>query len=184
MRHTLDLARFPAMSPVLPPCYGVRGACYLAPVSDRRGAPDPSGLPPDPAWPGELLGFPQTGSRSVARWGRRILALLVDWFLSLLVVGAVTRTNPWAYTHQGEVNSGIALGLMVLEMWVFTCLLAGSAGQIVLRLAVIRTQGGRLDPGRAFLRTILVMLVIPPLVYNSDQRGLHDLAVDSVVIRR
>lgn len=160
--------------------------CYLAPVPapPRPPVPTSAGELPDPAWPGELLGFPQTGRRSVARWGRRILALAIDWLLSLLVVGAVTRTNPWAYSHQGEVNSGIALAVMVVEIWVFTCVLAGSAGQVALRLAVVRTRGGRLDPTRALIRTVLVMLVIPPLVYNRDQRGLHDMAADSIVIRR
>ena len=37
---------------------------------------------------------------------------------------------------------------------------------------------------QAFVRTALVCLVIPPLVFNRDQRGLHDLAVKTVTLRR
>jgi hypothetical protein len=37
---------------------------------------------------------------------------------------------------------------------------------------------------QALLRTLLICLVIPPLVFNRDQRGLHDLAVGTVTIRR
>jgi hypothetical protein len=49
---------------------------------------------------------------------------------------------------------------------------------------VRRVGGGSLDPIRALLRTVLILLVIPAVIYNRDQRGLHDLAVDSVVVRR
>jgi uncharacterized RDD family membrane protein YckC len=37
---------------------------------------------------------------------------------------------------------------------------------------------------QAFVRTLLICLVIPPLVFNRDQRGLHDLATGTVPIRR
>jgi hypothetical protein len=33
------------------------------------------------------------------------------------------------------------------------------------------------------VRTFLIVLVIPPLVFNRDGRGLHDLAVDSIALR-
>ena len=33
------------------------------------------------------------------------------------------------------------------------------------------------------LRTVLICLVIPPLVWDSDGRGLHDRAVNTVVVR-
>jgi hypothetical protein len=26
--------------------------------------------------------------------------------------------------------------------------------------------------------------VVPPVIYNRDQQGLHDLAVDSIALRR
>jgi hypothetical protein len=40
-----------------------------------------------------------------------------------------------------------------------------------------------LSLGRVVLRTLLICLVIPALVLDSDGRGLHDRAVDSVVLR-
>jgi len=67
---------------------------------------------------------------------------------------------------------------------VLTVTLGGSAGQLVLRVQVRRVNGGRLDVWRAVVRTLLICLVIPPVIYNRDQRGLHDLAVDSVAVRR
>jgi uncharacterized RDD family membrane protein YckC len=66
---------------------------------------------------------------------------------------------------------------------VLTSLAGGSAGQLLLRIRVVRTDGSRLDPARVLLRTVLICLVVPPVVYNPDQRGLHDLATDAVAVR-
>jgi uncharacterized RDD family membrane protein YckC len=131
-------------------------------------------------WPGERLGLPEHGRGSVAGWGRRILALLVDWFGSLMIVGTFAGTELWS--GRGAVQWA-PLAVFALERWLFTSLAGGSVGQLVTRIRVIRTDRGRLGPGRALLRTVLLCLVIPPVVYNRDQRGLHDLAVGSVAVR-
>jgi uncharacterized RDD family membrane protein YckC len=120
-----------------------------------------------------------------ARWGRRILALVVDWFASTLVVilllGGVEH---WA----GDRGSGIyVLAIFVVESAVFIALSGGSFGQVATRLRVVRVVQDRLDPRPlpphlALLRQALVALVIPPLVYRPDGRGLHDLAVGSAVV--
>jgi uncharacterized RDD family membrane protein YckC len=120
-----------------------------------------------------------------ATWARRILALVVDWFASTLVVilllGGVDR---WA----GDRSSGFyVLGVFVLESAVFTALSGGSFGQLATRLRVVSVVGDRLDPRPvplhlAALRQVLIALVIPPLVYRPDGRGLHDLAAGSAVV--
>ena len=120
-----------------------------------------------------------------ATWARRILALVVDWFAStfvvILLLGGV---DSWA----GDRSSGIyVLGVFVLESAVFTALSGGSFGQLATRLRVVRVVGDRLQPGLvplhlALLRQVLIALVIPPLVYRPDGRGLHDLAAGSAVV--
>ena len=120
-----------------------------------------------------------------ATWARRILALVVDWFAStfvvILLLGGV---DSWA----GDRSSGIYdLGVFVLESAVFTALSGGSIGQLATRLRVVRVVGDRLQPGLvplhlALLRQVLIALVIPPLVYRPDGRGLHDLAAGSAVV--
>lgn len=128
-------------------------------------------------YPGARLGLVPSGRGSVAGWGRRVVALGIDWVLCLLVAAVLT---------QGSFDrSGFApLIVFGFETWVLTSLLGGSAGQLMVGVIVIRTTGERLDPGRALLRTVLIMLVIPPVIYNRDQRGLHDLATDAVAIKR
>jgi hypothetical protein len=34
---------------------------------------------PESRWPGERLGLPAEGPRSIARLGRRVAALFIDW---------------------------------------------------------------------------------------------------------
>jgi uncharacterized RDD family membrane protein YckC len=74
--------------------------------------------------------------------------------------------------------------VFVVEVALFTTLAGGSFGQIPLRLAVIHIDRKPLNLLQSLLRAVLVSLVVPPLVFNNDHRGLHDLAVGSVVVRR
>lgn len=131
-------------------------------------------------WPGERLGRPEHGRGAVAGWGRRVGALVIDWFASMMAVGAFVGTELWSGRGAVEWAPLLVFGA---ERWVLTSLLGGSAGQLVTGIRVVRTDGSRLDPGRVLLRTVLLCLVIPPVVYNRDQRGLHDLAAGSVTVR-
>jgi len=136
-------------------------------------------VPPD--WPGRRLGFPPAGPGAVAGWGRRLLALVIDWALSLFAVAAFLGADVW--TGRGAAQWA-PLVVFAFEVWILTTLLGGSAGQLAIRVTVRRTSGEPLDIFRALLRTVLICLVIPPVIYNADQQGLHDLAVDSIALRR
>ena len=43
-------------------------------------------------------------------------------------------------------------------------------------------SGRPLDLLHSLLRVVLVCLVVPPVVYKPDGRGLHDLAVGSATV--
>jgi uncharacterized RDD family membrane protein YckC len=49
---------------------------------------------------------------------------------------------------------------------------------------VVRLDGRPVTVLGALLRTALICLVIPPLVYNPDRRGLHDLVAGTLTVRR
>jgi uncharacterized RDD family membrane protein YckC len=110
---------------------------------------------------------------------------MVDWFAStfvvILLLGGVDR---WA----GDRSSGVyVLGVFVLESAIFMALSGGSFGQLATRLRVVQVAGDRLvprpvPPHLALVRQVLIALVIPPLVYRPDGRGLHDLAASSAVV--
>ena len=109
-----------------------------------------------------------------------MVALVVDWLLSLMVVGAFVGPEVW--TGDGTTQWA-PLVVFAAEVWVFTALMGASAGQLLVGVVIRRTSGDRLSAGRALLRTILICLVIPPVVFNRDQQGLHDMAVDSIALK-
>ncbi len=116
----------------------------------------------------------------MASWPRRILALLVDWLPSLMVAGLLER----ALDLSRDQGTFLPLLVFLVEATFFTALAGGSFGQLATRLAVVRLDGRPVGLLRALARTFLICLVIPPVVFNSDNRGLHDIAVGSVVLTR
>jgi len=116
-----------------------------------------------------------------ASWPRRMLALLVDWLACTLVVIAVIGPDAWL---DDRLAGTYTLGVFLLETTVFTALVGGSFGKLVTRLRVVRADGsgGPVDLLRCLLRAALVCLVVPPLIFRPDGRGLHDVAAGSATV--
>ncbi len=124
----------------------------------------------------------QTPPFPTASWGRRVLALVVDWFACTLAVIGVVGLD--AYSEPGSTASFAVLGVYVVETALLTWLAGGSFGKLVTRLRVVWASGGTrpMNPLRLLLRQVLVVLVVPPLVFRPDGRGLHDLAAGTCTI--
>jgi uncharacterized RDD family membrane protein YckC len=122
-----------------------------------------------------------TAQVRTASWPRRILALFVDWTVSTLVVVAILGPEGWSESR----SSGLfTMAVFILESALLTALVGGSFGKLVTGLRVVRfdSTGRPLDLLRSLLRVVLVCLVVPPVVYRPDGRGLHDLAVGSATV--
>jgi uncharacterized RDD family membrane protein YckC len=117
-----------------------------------------------------------------ASWGRRILALFVDWVASTLVV--VALVGPDDYADSSGPESCYVLLVYVVEAALFTWLVGGSFGKLATRLRVVPVDGRLrpLNPLRLLVRQVLVALVIPPLVFRPDGRGLHDLFAGTATV--
>ncbi|CAI9419233.1 RDD family protein [Nocardioides sp. T2.26MG-1] len=114
-----------------------------------------------------------------ASWGRRVLALLVDWFASILVVSLFVPV----FGTTGGPGSFYTLLVFVVESALLTATVGGSFGKIATRLRVVRVDGGgNVDLLRSFARAIGVALVIPPLVFRPDRRGLHDVLAGTATV--
>ena len=115
-----------------------------------------------------------------ASWARRILALLVDWFACILVVTPFTPV----YGAGNSAGSFWVIVVFVLESAVLTALSGGSFGKLVTRLRVVRNDGSGRFPGLlgALGRSILVALVVPPLIFRPDGRGLHDMMAGTMTV--
>ncbi len=111
-----------------------------------------------------------------ASWARRIVALAVDWAASTLIT--VLILGPGNYS--GSSGSGwLTLGIFFAESVIGMALAGGSFGQQVAGVRVLRIDGRRLPVVVALARQLLVCVVVPPLVFRPDGRGLHDIMADS-----
>lgn len=124
-------------------------------------------------WPGKRLGLPRSGSRSVGRLGRRLGALAIDWASAVLISIAFFSYDPIA-----------TLAVFAVVQIVFLLTAGGSPGHLLLGLRVVPVAGGYLGWWRPFARTVLLCLVIPAVIWDRDQRGLHDRLIGSILVRR
>ena len=114
-----------------------------------------------------------------ASWVRRLLALAVDWFACMLVVVVLLGPGGWSESRWSGFDT---MGVFVFESTLLTVLAGGSFGQLATRLRVVGVDGQRLTIPIVLVRQILICLVIPPLVFRPDGRGLHDLAARSATV--
>ncbi|HEX5728136.1 RDD family protein [Microbacterium sp.] len=123
------------------------------------------------SFPGERLGRPASGSGSIARLGRRVGALFIDYGAAYLISGFFAW-DPLAI-----------LAIFALIQIAFLPTIQGSPGHRILGLRVVRVDGSWVGLWRPLIRTALLILVIPAVIWDADQRGLHDKAAGTVLIR-
>ena len=111
--------------------------------------------------------------------GRRAAAIAIDWLVALLLA----RFIPGAEYGTGDYALA-TMAIFAAEIILFTWLTGSSFGQRVVGIAVVKQDDGRLSLWRIIVRTALICIVIPALVYDSQRRGLQDLAVGSLVLVR
>ncbi|MFI1660084.1 RDD family protein [Streptomyces sp. NPDC020472] len=144
-------------------------------LSGPRAAAEDAGV--DFGYRGEQLGLPEEGPGSIARPGRRLGALALDWALCMLIAyGLITdgynqATGNWAL-------------LILFVLGVLTVGTVGSTpGKRLFGLRVVSVNGGRLGLFRVAIRSLLVCLAIPALIWDRDGRGLHDRLSGAVQVR-
>lgn len=111
-----------------------------------------------------------------ASFGRRFLALAIDWYMSLFISAWITPKVPGGAQF-------FPLLLFFIEVSLLTILTQASAGQKLLRLKVVDfSTGGFVSPGRILARTLMICLVIPA-VFMKDGRGYHEHFTNTTVVR-
>jgi uncharacterized RDD family membrane protein YckC len=128
-------------------------------------------------YPGQRFGLPRSGPRSVAGVARRLGSLMIDWVIAALIALAV-----FGGKNQASVQY-LTLAIFAAEVWLLTALTGFTVGKRLLGMRVARLDGQPVGFYRSFIRTVLFLLVVPPLVLDADLRGLHDKAAGTIVIR-
>jgi uncharacterized RDD family membrane protein YckC len=124
-------------------------------------------------YPGQRLGRPREGDGSVGRFGRRLGGLVVDWAIALVIGRALLGGDSLA-----------PLVVFLAEHLLLVGTVGATIGHRLFGLRVETLAGGYPGPLKAVVRSLLLVLVVPPLIMDADQRGLHDKAVGTLVARR
>ncbi len=122
---------------------------------------------------GAALGLPAEGPGSLAPFGARVRAYLVDAIAAGLITIALVGPGRGFWTL-----------LVFATLTVVSLVLFGQTPGmrlVGLRLAHPR-QGEQLAWWRALVRTALLCLLVPALVVDVDGRGLHDRVTDTAVV--
>ena len=125
-------------------------------------------------WPGKRLGLPASGPRSIGRLGRRLAALAIDWIvasgLSALIFGLDAQLQTVAVFAALQI--------------VFLIVLSGSIGHLVVGLRVVPLDPRWIGVLKPIVRTLLLSIVIPAVIWDNDQRGLHDKIAGTILVRK
>jgi uncharacterized RDD family membrane protein YckC len=126
---------------------------------------------------GQRLGLPEEGPGSVAPVGRRFGAIFIDWGLCFLI----------AYQLLAGRDQQAAGNWALIVFFTLSVLTVGTVGftpgKRLLGLRLVSENGGRLGFGWALVRSALLCLAIPALVWDRDGRGLHDRLARAVQVR-
>ena len=128
--------------------------------------------PAEASYRARRLGLPEAGPGSVAGFGRRIVALTLDWWLSVLIARGLLGLSP-----------GWVVAVVAVEYIVLLPTLGLTVGMRITGIRVANIFGGLPRWPAVVVRTVLLLLVIPAVVYDRDGRGLHDRAAGTVVVR-
>ncbi|AXK45168.1 RDD family protein [Brachybacterium saurashtrense] len=120
---------------------------------------------------GSALGLPATGRGAVAPFWRRPLSLLADWGLCLLVS---------ALLFSGDALANLAL--FVVMNVLFLSLFGATPGQFAVRVRVLPVRGRSPMVLRALVRTALMLLLLPAVVWNRDRQPLHDVVAGTATV--
>ncbi|MGW4206220.1 RDD family protein [Streptomyces sp. NPDC004726] len=144
-------------------------------LSGPRAAAEDMGA--DFGYRGQRLGLPQEGPGAMAPLGRRFGALFVDWGLCLLIAYAFFADGD----RQAAGNWALGVFLVLSVLTVGT--IGFTPGKRIFGLRVASVDGGRLGFGRVVLRSVLLCLALPALIWDRDGRGLHDRFARAAQVR-
>jgi uncharacterized RDD family membrane protein YckC len=114
-------------------------------------------------------------------FGPRLGAYLIDAVVANLVVGVLFVAG----LHYSSDVRGLAIYLLfLLEEFILVAASGQTIGMRLLGIRVIRLRDRGLQSWPWIgVRTLLLALLVPVVVWDRDLRGLHDRAAGTVVVR-
>lgn len=136
------------------------------------------------AFRGEALGLPQSGPGSLSPTGPRLGAFVLDAIASTLIAALFVH-NSGKHGFAERLPGSWSLIPLAID-YIAGALFAGRTLGMYLfgvRLVRVDDQDAAVDPVRILLRTLLLFLLVPAVVFDRDGRGMHDRFSNTAVVR-
>lgn len=115
--------------------------------------------------------------------GRRIGALLIDYVAASIIATGFFGYDQFALPTEAGLTMFAPMIVFAVLQILFIPTLGGSPGHRILGMRVVRYGGGWIGLWRPIVRTLLLIIVLPAVIWDADQRGLHDKAAGTILIR-
>ncbi len=129
----------------------------------------------------------------------RLLAYLIDMFLSVTVFGLLTGGTVWAINtvfgssidwnwESGWLGLALMLVWLFLYFWLGFALNGKTVGYSVLGIKVVSREGSPITPGHAAIRVLVLpisvisVIGVLGIIFDPKQRALHDFAAKTAVV--
>ncbi|WP_062303699.1 RDD family protein [Demequina subtropica] len=134
---------------------------------------------------------PTDTSTPSAHVPRRLGGIAIDWAMCLLISSAFFPDPTYATSGATSVERAFLAGapFATLAVWALQHLLlvatlGSTIGHRIAGLRVVREDGASVvGITKAAIRTGLLVLVIPAVVWGPDGRGLHDRLAGTRIVR-
>jgi len=102
-----------------------------------------------------------------------MLGFALDWAIAIAL-------SAFFFDYDPAANLIIFVVMQIL----FIPTTGASIGHRLVGLRIISIHGGWVGMWRPIVRSLLLGLAVPALVWDSDQRGFHDKIAGTALIRR
>ncbi|MEN9752923.1 MAG: hypothetical protein RL670_614 [Actinomycetota bacterium] len=136
-------------------------------------------------YPGHRLGLPVHGPGSLAGFWRRVGGICTDWAIALFLANPIVALLSRIESRDDSAYFNlVTLLIFALIQWIFVAFPGFAPGHRLFGIRVIRLDA-RPNVGlwRSLLRVSMILLVLPPTIWDADGRGLHDKAAGTVLVR-
>jgi uncharacterized RDD family membrane protein YckC len=126
--------------------------------------------------------MPEAGPGSLARFGRRLAAVAIDWMICT-VIGVAFFGAAWGRPAASLGETFIVPALFAVENILLVGTVGFTIGHRLMGIRVVRLGGASAGPFLVTARTVLLVAVIPALIWDLDTRGFHDKLAGTVPVR-
>lgn len=115
---------------------------------------------------------PPLSEQPASLWGRRIIAVIIDWALASAISAGFFNYEAMA-----------TLAIFFVMTYLLVATLGTTIGHRLLGVGMRLLNGHAPGPLKALIRTAALCLAVPPVITGADGRGLHDRWAGTHVVR-